>query len=71
MCEDFLLLKYWYIHEPIPVAAVFGSLLVGIVGSNPTGVTDVCVFWTFVLSGRGLCDGSIPRLEESYQERVC
>jgi len=24
------LLKYWYIHEPIPVAAVCGSLLMGL-----------------------------------------
>ena len=25
----------------------------------------------FVLSGRGLCDGPIPRLEESYRVCVC
>jgi len=47
------------------------KLTYGIVGSNPTGVTDACVFWTFALSGRGLCDGSIRCLEESYQGRVC
>ena len=35
------------------------------------------VAWMFVsckccvLSGRGLCDGPIPRLEESYCARVC
>jgi hypothetical protein len=27
---------------------------------------DVCLLWVFVLSGRGLCDGPIPRPEESY-----
>jgi hypothetical protein len=28
---------------------------------------DVCVLCVFVLSGRGLCDGPIPRPEESYR----
>jgi hypothetical protein len=32
----------------------------------PPGGMDVCLFWVFVLSGRGLCDGPIPRPEESY-----
>jgi hypothetical protein len=27
---------------------------------------DVCLLWVFVLSGRGLCDGPIPRPEEFY-----
>jgi len=40
----------------------------GTVGSNPTGVMDVC-FECFVLSGRGLCDALIRRPEESY--RMC
>jgi hypothetical protein len=30
---------------------------------------DVCLLWVFVLSGRGLCDGPIPRPEESYRLR--
>jgi hypothetical protein len=28
---------------------------------------DVCLLWVFVLSGRSLCDGPIPRPEESYR----
>jgi hypothetical protein len=28
---------------------------------------DVCLVQCFVLSGRGLCDGPIPRPEESYR----
>jgi len=36
------------------------------VGSNPTGVMDVCCEYC-VLSGRGLCDELITRPEESYQ----
>jgi hypothetical protein len=28
---------------------------------------DVCLFFMFVLSGRSLCDGLIPRPEESYR----
>jgi len=28
----------------MPVGAVCGRSVVGIVGSNPTGITDVCVF---------------------------
>ena len=42
--------------------------LAGIAGLNSAGGTDVC-HECFVLSGRGLCDGSIPHPEESY--RVC
>jgi hypothetical protein len=50
-------------YGPIPVAA-----LAGIVGSNPTGGKDVCRLYSVcVLSGRGLCDGPIPRPEESYR----
>jgi hypothetical protein len=37
-------------------------------GSNPTGGMDVCLLYSVcVLSGRGLCDGPIPRPEESYR----
>jgi len=47
---------------------VCGCSLAGIAGLNPAGVMNVCrECW--VLSGTGLCDGPIPRLEESY--RVC
>jgi hypothetical protein len=35
------------------------------VGSNTAGGIDVCLLW--VLSGRCLCDGPIPRPEESYR----
>jgi hypothetical protein len=54
-----------------PVAArskawVYGRALAEIVGSNPIEGMDVCFFWVFVLSGTGLCDGPIPRLEGSY-----
>jgi hypothetical protein len=31
------------------------------------GGMNVCLLWVFVLSGRGLCDGPIPRPEESYR----
>jgi hypothetical protein len=63
---------YLIIITPIPVAAqskalVCGWALAGIMGSNPTGGMDVCVLWVFVLWGRGLCDGPIPRPEESYR----
>jgi hypothetical protein len=47
-------------------AWVCGRVLAGIVGSNPTGGMDVFLLCVFVLSGRGLCDGPIPRPEESY-----
>jgi hypothetical protein len=48
-------------------AYVCDLALPGIVGSNPTGGMDVCLLWVFVLSGRGLCNGTIPRPEESYR----
>jgi len=43
-----------------------GRSLVGIVGSNPAGCMGV-PWKCFLLSGRGLCDRSIPRPEESYR----
>jgi hypothetical protein len=60
--------------KPIPVAArskawVCGRVLAGIVGSNPTGAWIFVSCTLYVLSGRGLCDGPIPRAEESY--RLC
>ena len=70
---EWLNLLLMNMYTPIPVAArskhwVCGCSLAGIAGSNPAGVMNVCrECW--VLSGRGLCDGPIPRLEESY--RLC
>jgi hypothetical protein len=57
---------------PVPVAApskalVCGRLPAEIVGSNPIGGMDVCLFKCRVLSGRGLCDELITRPEESYR----
>ena len=48
-------------------ARVYGCSLAGIAGSKPVGVMNVCLLW--VLSGRGFCDGPIPRPEESYRLR--
>ena len=55
---------------PIPVAErskawVCSRSPAGIAGSNPAGGLDVRLLW--VLSGRGLCDGPIPRSGESYR----
>ena len=44
----------------------YGRLLDAIAGSNPACGMDVCLFECFMLLGRGLCDGTIPRLEEFY-----
>ena len=65
-CE-FIRLLY---NGPVPVAAlskawISGSSPVEIVGSNPTRDMDVCLLC--VLSGRGLCEELITRLEESYR----
>ena len=56
---------------PVQVAArskvwVCGPSLAAIVGSNPTGGMDV-LCECCVLSGRGHCEGPIPRTEESYR----
>ena len=58
-------------NRPVRVAArskayVCGRSSAEIVGSNPTGGTEVCCKCC-VLSGRGLCDELITRPEESYQ----
>jgi hypothetical protein len=55
--------------EPIPVAAqskawVCGRSLSGIVGSNSAGGMGISCECC-VLSGRGFCNGTIPRPEES------
>jgi hypothetical protein len=44
-------------------AWVYGRSLVGIVGSNPAGAWMSVSCECCVLSGRGLCDGLIPRPE--------
>ena len=50
--------------------AVCGRSLAGIAGLYPAGVVDVSCEYC-VLSGRGLCDGLIPRPEEYYIVYVC
>ena len=57
--------------SPIPVAApskawVCGRSLAGVAGSIPSGDIYSCCEY-FVLSCRGLCDGPITRLEDSYR----
>jgi hypothetical protein len=58
------------VQQPISVAARSKGLLVaGIAGSNPAEDMDVCPLCLYVLLscvGRGLCDGLVPRPEESY-----
>jgi hypothetical protein len=61
-------------RKPITVterskAWVCGRLLAGIVSSNPAGAWLSLV--NFVFAGRGLCDGPIPRPEESHRVCVC
>jgi hypothetical protein len=52
-------------------ACVYCLSLPEIAGSNPVGGMDVssceCCLW----SGKDVCDGPIPRLEESYRVCVC
>jgi hypothetical protein len=57
----------------MPVAAWSKALVAGIVGSNPGEGMDVCLLCLYVVFcvGRGLCDGLITRLEESYHVSVC
>jgi hypothetical protein len=58
---------------PNPVAArteawVCDRALAGIVGQDLAGGMDVCLLSLLcMLSGRGLCDELITRLEESYR----
>jgi len=61
------------LHVSVPIAVavrskawVCGRSPAEIVGSNPTGGTDVCCDCC-VVSGRGLCDELITRPEESYR----
>ena len=59
------------IFQPIPVAVLSkawlcGRSLAGIAASNPAGCVGIS--WKcFLLSGRGLCDGPIPRPEDFYR----
>ena len=48
-------------------AMVCGRPLAGMAASNPAGGMDVFVVIVVCLSGRGLCDGPMPRPEESYR----
>jgi hypothetical protein len=55
-------------------ARVFGCLVAGIAGSNPTESMDICLLCLCVVLpcvGRGLCDGLITRPEESYEVSNC
>jgi hypothetical protein len=60
-----------------PVAArskalVCARLLVGVAGSNPAGGAWISVSCECcVLSGRGLCDGTIHHPEQPYRVCVC
>jgi hypothetical protein len=49
--------------------SVYSRSLAGIAGSNPAGAWIFVCCGCCVLSGRGLCDGPIPRPEESYRLR--
>jgi hypothetical protein len=56
---------------PVPVAArskawVYGLSPAGIVASYPTGGMDVCLLCVLCVV-RGLCDGLITLIEESYR----
>jgi hypothetical protein len=50
---------------------VCGRSLAGIASSNPAGAWMSVSCECLVLSGRDLCDGPIPRPEESYRACVC
>jgi hypothetical protein len=68
------LLEFSILYLPIPVAErskarVCGRLPAEIAGLNPTGGHGCLSVVSVVLSGRGLCDGLIPRPGESY--RLC
>jgi hypothetical protein len=76
-CQLFFKLIFHAIFNPISkwLAArskgcVCGRSLAGIAGLNPVGGMDVCLEFC-VLSGRGLCDGPIPRPGDSYRLFVC
>ena len=56
----------WYMHFARSEARICCRSLAGISGSNPAWGIYVL---SLVLSGRGLCDGSISRPDEFY--RLC
>ena len=65
--------QMWCLSVPVAVRSetwVCGCLLAGITGSNSTWSADVSCECC-VLSRRGLCDGPIPRIVESYPVCVC
>jgi len=50
-------------------AWVYGQSFAGNAGLNPTRDMDACLLWQLcVLSGRGLCNGPIMRLEDCLNE---
>ena len=59
-------------EQLIPVAAwVSGCPLAGIAGSNSAGALLSVFCACCVLPGRAVCEGPIPRPEESYSVCVC
>jgi hypothetical protein len=55
-------------------AYVCGRSVAGVAVSNPARGMDVCLLCLYVVLsfvGRGLCDGLITRLEESYRVSNC
>ena len=64
-----------YRVRPILVAARFkewvcGLSRAGIAGSNPAGGIDVCLYESWVLAGKGLCDGLITHLDHPIEDGV-
>jgi hypothetical protein len=69
---SFRFIVCWKIVKPIPVAERSKAWVcirspAGIAGSNLAGAWMSVFCECCVLSGRGLCDGPIPHLEESYR----
>jgi hypothetical protein len=52
-------------------ASVCCRLIAGIAGLKPAEGTDVHLSYLLCCVGSGLCDGLIPRVEESYSVCVC
>ena len=75
---EYCIFRMWAVKYPIcfklwpkqvfvrSKAWVFGCLLAGIAGLNPTGSMDVVPYECCVLSVRDLCFGLLTRPEESY-----